>query len=70
MATPYICVLKCCEPTVVFLQVEGDLEIIPVVEYCKSNSMTIWLSLIYAYKGMLLVRILSLFFFGVRLDER
>ena len=55
--------LQCSEPTntVVFLQVEGDLEIIPVVEYCKSNSMTIWLSLIYAYKGMLLVRILSPF---------
>ncbi|WAR01609.1 GABR2-like protein [Mya arenaria] len=34
---------------------EGDLYVIPVVEYCVSHKMTIWLILIYAYKGMLLV---------------
>ncbi|WAR01606.1 GABR2-like protein [Mya arenaria] len=34
---------------------EGDLDVIPVVEYCVSHKMTIWLILIYAYKGMLLV---------------
>ncbi|XP_053385078.1 gamma-aminobutyric acid type B receptor subunit 2-like isoform X2 [Mercenaria mercenaria] len=35
--------------------VEGDLDIVPVVEYCKSKQMSIWLGLIYAYKGLLLV---------------
>lgn len=36
-------------------QEDGDLHIIPVVEYCISNTMTVWLALIYAYKGLLLV---------------
>jgi len=42
-----------------FLQVgewEVDKEIIPVVEFCISRHMTTWLGMIYAYKGLLLVR--------------
>ncbi|KAL4225228.1 Gamma-aminobutyric acid type B receptor subunit 2 [Mactra antiquata] len=35
--------------------IEGDLDIVPVIEYCKSERMTIWLVIIYAYKGLLLV---------------
>ena len=33
----------------------SDGEIIPVIEYCISDHMTIWLAVIYAYKGLLLV---------------
>ena len=42
------------------LQIEGDLNIIPVVESCRSDKMTIWLGLIYVYKGLLLVCIICL----------
>ncbi|XP_036361026.1 uncharacterized protein LOC115214515 isoform X2 [Octopus sinensis] len=34
---------------------KGDSEIVPVVESCASDYMTIWMGLIYAYKGLLLV---------------
>ncbi|KAK3594105.1 hypothetical protein CHS0354_040872 [Potamilus streckersoni] len=34
---------------------DGEYEVIPVIEYCTSNHVEIWLGLIYAYKGMLLV---------------
>ncbi|CAH1785979.1 unnamed protein product [Owenia fusiformis] len=33
----------------------GDREVIPIMEYCVSDHMTIWLAAIYAYKGLLLV---------------
>ncbi|XP_070566216.1 gamma-aminobutyric acid type B receptor subunit 2-like [Ptychodera flava] len=32
-----------------------DISIIPIMQHCKSNRMTIWLSVIYVYKGILLV---------------
>ncbi|XP_013415617.1 gamma-aminobutyric acid type B receptor subunit 2 [Lingula anatina] len=32
-----------------------DMEIIPQVDYCFSTHMTIWLSILYAYKGVLLI---------------
>ncbi|GAB1598328.1 uncharacterized protein LOC115214515 [Argonauta hians] len=35
--------------------IKGDSEIVPVVESCASDYMTIWMGLIYAYKGLLLV---------------
>ncbi|CAE1155054.1 GABBR [Acanthosepion pharaonis] len=35
--------------------IEGDYEIVPIVESCASEYMTIWMGLIYAYKGLLLV---------------
>eukprot|EP00106_Octopus_bimaculoides_P003315 XP_014770757.1 PREDICTED: flocculation protein FLO11-like [Octopus bimaculoides] len=37
------------------LAIKGDNEIVPVVESCASDYMTIWMGLIYAYKGLLLV---------------
>ncbi|XP_041367039.1 gamma-aminobutyric acid type B receptor subunit 2-like [Gigantopelta aegis] len=36
-------------------EVFADYEIIPVIEYCTSNGIEIWLGSIYAYKGLLLV---------------
>jgi len=33
----------------------GDYEVIPVLEYCASSYMPIWMGIIYAYKGLLLV---------------
>ncbi|XP_077997579.1 gamma-aminobutyric acid type B receptor subunit 2-like [Glandiceps talaboti] len=32
-----------------------DITIIPIMQYCRSNKMTIWLSAIYVYKGVLMV---------------
>ncbi len=36
----------------------GDIEIIPVIESCYSHYQHIWLGVIFAFKGMLLVRII------------
>ena len=33
----------------------GDIEIVPVVIYCKCQHSTLWLGMIYSYKGLLLV---------------
>jgi hypothetical protein len=33
-----------------------DVEIIPEIEYCKSDYMSIFVGCIYAYKGLLMVR--------------
>jgi len=39
-----------------FLQVVDEYEVVPVIEYCTSHSIKIWLGILYAYKGLLLVR--------------
>ncbi|KAK3101930.1 hypothetical protein FSP39_007438 [Pinctada imbricata] len=36
-------------------QVVGDHEVVAVIEYCTSDFMEIWLGIIYAYKGLLLI---------------
>ncbi|VDI30653.1 Hypothetical predicted protein [Mytilus galloprovincialis] len=33
----------------------GDYEVIPIMEYCTSSYIPIWMGIIYAYKGLLLV---------------
>ena len=33
----------------------GDVEIIPVIEFCVSERHEIWLGVIYAYKGIFMV---------------
>ena len=39
----------------------GDIEIIPVIESCYSHYQHIWLGVIFAFKGMLLVKVLFIF---------
>ena len=48
---------------------EDGVQIIPRLEYCRSNHMTIFVSCIYVYKGLLMVMILciSIFFKCMRL---
>lgn len=33
-----------------------DLAILPFLEHCENTHMTIWLGIVYAYKGLLMVR--------------
>ncbi|XP_064634333.1 gamma-aminobutyric acid type B receptor subunit 2-like [Lineus longissimus] len=34
---------------------DGDRAVVPLLEYCHSQYMTVWMGAIYAYKGLLLV---------------
>lgn len=36
-------------------ELEDGVQIIPKLEYCRSNHMTIFVSCIYVYKGLLMV---------------
>ncbi|XP_062986284.1 gamma-aminobutyric acid type B receptor subunit 2 isoform X1 [Elgaria multicarinata webbii] len=38
-----------------------DISILPILEHCENTHMTIWLGIVYAYKGLLMV---SLMLFG------
>lgn len=33
-----------------------DIAIRPFLEHCENTHMTIWLGIVYAYKGLLMVR--------------
>lgn len=34
-----------------------DISIRPLLEHCENTNMTIWLGIVYAYKGLLMVGI-------------
>ncbi|XP_064602848.1 gamma-aminobutyric acid type B receptor subunit 2-like [Liolophura sinensis] len=36
-------------------EIVGDVEIIPLIEFCHSKHMTAWMATLYVYKGLLLV---------------
>lgn len=46
-----------------------DIVIIPCNEYCQSDHMTVFLAIIYVYKGSLMVRI-RLLLWGKKMDKK
>lgn len=36
-----------------------DISILPILEHCENTHMTIWLGIVYAYKGLLMVSLMA-----------